>query len=195
MTGAPPPGGAFEDLDGHSLEDLVDYLDRGRVPADPSIDDSPSCRIALAGLERLRGVAGTLLDEDAAAAPRTDGWVGAVLSRIALESRPGRRFPIPDLPAGVEGTITEGALRGLVRAVGDAVPGLLTGRVRIEPCADGTRLDLDVEVSVAFGAPIEAAVAELRRRVADLLPRRTPFAVARMDVRVRDVLPGPVDAR
>jgi len=43
-------------LAGHTIEDLSDYLDRGRTPADPTIDDSPECQIALRSLQRLRTV-------------------------------------------------------------------------------------------------------------------------------------------
>ena len=115
-----------------------------------------------------------------------------VIARISLEARPGRRFPVPGLPPGTEATVTEGALRGLVRAIGDSVPGLLTGRVRIEPQEPGDRMDLDIEVSMFYGFPIEGTVAEFRRRVVEILPRQAPFTVGRLDVRVKDVveLPG-----
>ena len=46
-----------EDLDGHSIDELTDYLERGRTPADPSIEGSPACRNALRALERLRDLA------------------------------------------------------------------------------------------------------------------------------------------
>jgi hypothetical protein len=193
MTDARPPSGPFEDLDGHTLDELVDYLDRGRTPLDPGIEASPACRIALAGLERLRLMAGGLLEEDAAVEQKhPDCWMTAVLDRISVEARPGRRFPVPGLPTGTEATVTEGALRGLVRAVGDSVPGLLTGRVRVEPQDSGDRMDLDIEVSMFYGFPIEDTVAEFRRRVVEILPRQAPFTVGRLDVRVKDVveLPG-----
>jgi len=192
MTDARPPGGPVEDLDGHTLDELVDYLDRGRTPYDPGIESSPACRIALAGLERLRARAADLLEEDAAAAPaRPEHWMTAVLDRISLESRPGRRFALPDLPVGTDAVVTEGALRGLVRAVGDSVPGLLTGRVRFTPQEPGGAVDLAVEVSLVFGAPVDGTVAEFRRRVLALLPDQAPFPIGRLDVRVRDVLEVP----
>ena len=40
----------FEDLDGHTIEELSDYLDAGRTPVDASIEGSPGCRIALDAL-------------------------------------------------------------------------------------------------------------------------------------------------
>ena len=189
MTDATSPRPPFEDLDGCTLEQLDDYLDRGRSPADPAIEGSPACRIALAALERLRAMAGTLLEEDAAAAPRDrEPWVGEVMSRISIESRAGRRFAFPaDLP-GVEAVVTEGALRGLVRAIGDSVPGLLTGRVRLRPDETGDLVDVEVEANLLLGYSAPAAAAELRERVATLLPQHAPFAVRRVDLRIRDLI-------
>jgi len=188
MTDPPVPSAVPDDLDGHTLEELSDYLDRGRTPLDPSIEMSPACRIALAGLERLRALAGPLLQLDAESAPADDRWMDRVLSRISLESRSGRRFPLVDLPTDADAVVTEGALRGLVRAIGDSVPGLLTGRVRFRVDEESSVVDLEVDVHVVYGTPIDEAVAELRRRVAALLPLHAPFAVRALDVHVRDVL-------
>jgi hypothetical protein len=188
MTDAPTPSRLPDDLDGHTLDELAYYLDRGRTPLDPSIESSPTCRIALAGLERLRSMAGPLLEDDAAAAPASDRWIDEVIGRISLESRAGRRFAFTGLPAGTEAVVTEGALRGLVRAIGDSVPGLITGRVRFDPDEDAGTIDLAVDVDVFYGTSIEAAAAEFRRRIATLLPLHAPFAVGALDLRVRDVL-------
>ena len=43
-----------EDLDGHTIDELADYLDAGMLPADPSIDESAACQNALAAIVRLR---------------------------------------------------------------------------------------------------------------------------------------------
>jgi hypothetical protein len=194
MTDAPVGVPAADDFDGHTLAELGEYLDRGRHPVDPSIESSPACRIALAGLERLREIAGPLLQQDADAAPSNEGWIDEVLGRISLESRAGRRFPFPDAPLGVDAVVTEGALRGLVRAVGDSIPGVLTGRVRVRPEEDGARLDLEVDITVFYGTSIEVAAAEFRQRIARLLPLHAPFSVGSLDLRVRDVLErGPED--
>jgi len=189
MTDAPPPGAPFDDLDGHTVDELNDYLDRGRQPRDPDIEGSPACRIALGALERLRATASTLLEDDAAAAPADqDSWVGEVLGRISLESRAGRRFPFEVSTPGVEAVVTEGALRGLVRAIGDSVPGLLTGRVRLEPDETGALLDVEVEANILLGFPVPVAAAQLRERVEEQLPRLAPFRVRRVDLRIRDVV-------
>lgn len=188
MTDVPTWSSGPDEFDGHTLEELADYLDRGRTPIDPSIEQSPACRIALSGLERLRAMAERFLEQDASTAPPPERWIDDVLGRISLESRAGRRFPFSDLPAGVEAVVSEGALRGLVRAVGDSIPGLLTGRVRLHLDDAAAALDLQVDVTVFYGTPIDDAATEFRRRIALVLPRHAPFAVGQLDLRVRDVL-------
>ena len=53
------------DLDGHTLDELTDYLDAGRQPADRSIDESPGCQLALDALERLQGLGAELIAAEA----------------------------------------------------------------------------------------------------------------------------------
>lgn len=184
----PDPSTPLEDFDGHSLEELSDYLERGRTPVDPTIEASPSCRIALAALERLRSLAGGLLSQDAAEHPEGESWVSDVVNRISLESRAGRSFPFDlDLP-GVRASVTEGALRGLVRALGDSIPGLLTGRVRLEPSESGECVDVEVEASLFYGYSVPAAAALLRERVEAVLPRQAPFSVRKVDLRIRAII-------
>jgi hypothetical protein len=179
-TPLPLPGFGPEDLDGHTLEELADYLERDRRPVDPSIEESPACLIALDALQRLRDTAGSFLDDDQADAA-SDDWIGAVLEAIPLDARSGRSFPIrtpyPDLDAAV----TEGALRGLVRAIGDAVPGLLVGGVRLSP---GGTPSLDVDVALVHGHALPDAVDRLRRDLFGELPLHVPFPVDVVDVHV-----------
>ncbi|MGT2426467.1 hypothetical protein [Amnibacterium kyonggiense] len=68
------------------------------------------------------------------------------------------------------------------------MPGVLTGRVRLEPDGLGSRLDLAVDVTVFYGTSIEGATSEFRRRVALLLPQHAPFSLGTLDLRVSDVL-------
>ena len=84
-----------DDLDGHTIDELSDYLDRGRTPLDPSIEGSAGCRIALGSLERLRQISQSLVEVDAAAeAPRNDDWLGGILESIGREARAGRDIPL-----------------------------------------------------------------------------------------------------
>ena len=50
VPGAPAYRIEPDDLDGHTIDELADYLDAGMQPADPSIDDSAACQNALAAI-------------------------------------------------------------------------------------------------------------------------------------------------
>ncbi|WP_369374149.1 hypothetical protein AB1046_08145 [Promicromonospora sp. Populi] len=179
-----------EGLDGHTIEELTDYLEAGRVPADPSIDGSPACQLALDALERLRGLTPALIAADTAAEPEADdGWVARVLGGIALEAHAGRRIPLTPPEPHADLGITEGAVRGLIRAAENAVPGVLVGRCRFE--GDVTELGAPVRVlvdaSVPYGEPLPRLADELRLEIAARLRVHTELNVTAIDITVRDV--------
>lgn len=183
------PGFDPADLDGHTMDELIDYLDAGRTPVDPSIEGSPGCRIALDALTRLRDLGPALLDEDVQAEPPADeGWVRQIMTNIALDARAGRRIPVvvaePDDVA-----MTEGAVRGLVRAAEAEVPGVLIGRCRLDGdvTTPGAPIRVEVEASVPYGEPIAALATRLRAAVAATLERHTELVVTAIDVVVHDV--------
>ncbi|WP_217178634.1 Asp23/Gls24 family envelope stress response protein [Streptomyces sp. AC495_CC817] len=179
-----------EDLDGHTIEELSDYLDAGREPADPSIDDSPGCRLALDALERLRGVTSAMLAADEAAnAEVDDSWVDRILSGIALDARAGRRIPVDSGDARIDLGVTEGAVRGLVRAAEELFPGVLVGRCRLDGdvTEPGAPVRLDLEVSVPYGEPIPALAQQLRAEVGRRLAAHTELVVAGIDITIEDI--------
>jgi len=183
-----------EDLDGHTLDQLADYLERGRTPTDRTIEGSPACQIALAALERLQAFGAELLEADAAAAPPSaDAWIADVLSSISLDARAGRSIPLTHRAPGTDAHVTEGAIRGLIRATGDEVPGVLVGRVRLLGDVERERAEvaLELDVHVRFGVPIPVAVAALRRRLLEVLPRHASFSITRIDIRVRELSDAP----
>lgn len=181
-----------EDLDGHTLDELSDYLDRGRSPADPSIDDSPACQIALSALQRLRAVAGAFLEEDDRAAGTDEDWIGRVLAVLPIEARAGRDFPLPVAEPDTDASVTEGALRGLVRSIGDAVPGLLVGSVRFgDPDPETQRVDLSVQIGLRYGVPLQEAEAAFREALRSGLAPHAPFRLGRIDIRVVALIGGP----
>lgn len=181
-----------EDLDGHTLDELSDYLDRGRRPADPSIDDSPACQIALSALQRLRAVTGSFLDEDDRGTGTDEDWIGRVLAVLPLEARAGRDFPLPVAEPDTDASVTEGALRGLVRTIGDAVPGLLVGSVRFGDADPVTQqVDLDVQVALRYGVPLQDAEAGFRDALRSGLAPHAPFRLGRIDIRVVALIGGP----
>lgn len=178
------------DLDGHTLEELSDYLDAGRQPADPSIDGSPGCQLALDALERLQGLGGQLIDADAAESPDVDpSWVDRILSGIALDARAGRRIPFEAPEPSVDLGITEGAVRGLIRSAENAVPGVLVGRCRLDGdvTVPGAPIRIDVEASARFGESIPRMVERLRAEVEQRLRAHTGLNIVAIDVRIRDV--------
>lgn len=178
------PGG----LDGHTLDELNDYLDDDRRPADPSIDNSPACQIALGALERLRAVTGAYLDEDDPPSASDQSWIAGALSAISLEARAGRSFPYPRTETDTVAHVTEGALRGLIRSIGDDAGGLIVGKVRFGPTEDEQPVDLRIEVAAVYGSPIAGTVEAFTRTLDLVLRRQAPMPVGRIDVHVVDVV-------
>lgn len=178
------------DLDGHTLEELSDYLESGRLPLDPSIEGSPGCQLALDALERLRGLGGQLIDADAAAMPEVDdSWVDRILSGIALDARAGRRIPFAETEPDVDFGITEGAVRGLIRSAENAVPGILVGRSTLDGdvTTAGAPVRIAIEVNAVYGESIPTAIERLRTEVADRLRRQTDLVITGIDVTVKDI--------
>ena len=178
------------DLDGHTLEELTDYLEAGRLPLDPDIEGSPGCQLALDALERLRGLGGQLMEADTAAMPEVDdSWVDRILSGIALDARAGRRIPFEEAEAGVDFGITEGVVRGLIRSAENAVPGILVGHSTLEGDATtvGAPIRITIEVNALYGESILAAVERLRQEVGERVHRHTDLALTGIDITVRDV--------
>lgn len=182
-----------EDLDGYSIDDLADYLDAGMRPANPRIDGSPACLMALSALLRLRAAAIDVLEADAAAEPEPDeAWVRSVLTNISIEARAGRAIPFHTDPAAAESLhITEGAVRNAVRDAGDMVPGLLISKVLLDGDADllDAPVTVRVEVTVLWGTNIPDRVETLRVGIGTALRRITELRIDAIDVTVTDVLP------
>lgn len=185
-----PLGLDMSDLDGHTIEELTDYLDAGRTPADPSIEGSPGCVLALDALERLRALTPVLIARDEAAEPAPEtSWVQSILSGIAMDARSGRRIPLSDPDETSDLAITEGAVRGLIRAAENVFPGILIGRCRLngDVTASDAEVGVEVDVSVPFGEPIMQLADRLRVEIAARLRRHTRLAVTGIDITIRDI--------
>ncbi|WP_378146261.1 hypothetical protein ACFJGV_01425 [Cnuibacter sp. UC19_7] len=178
-----------ERLDGHTVEELSDYLDAGRLPADPTIDDSAGCQIALAALERLRATSLSALDAAESATPHDESWIRSVMADIAMDAHAGRDIPIPYPDPAVRLAITEGAVRELVRSVGDAQEGLLVGRVRLVGDVEtlGAPVGLQITVTVRYGYEIPVVVAALRGAVRAALLHHVVLDVDDIEVTVTDI--------
>lgn len=183
-----------DDLDGHTIEELSDYLDSGRFPADSSIDESAGCQIALDALERLRALTPELIAADTKAESEADeSWVERILAGIALDARAGRRIPIVIDRPGVDAGITEGAVRGVIRAAENTVPGVLIGRCRFDGdvTVPGEPVLIRVDVSVPYGLPIPSLVDRLRAEISTRLSAHTTLNVTGINITVSDLRQSP----
>lgn len=171
-----------EDLDGHTLDELSEYLERDRRPVDPTIEDSAACQLALRALQQLRDLAAGYLDGESTAPPSGPDWIPAVLARLPLDVRAGRRYEFPVLGDSLDAVITEGAIRGLARAIGDRVPGVLVGAVRL---GDVSPVEFDIDIAVEHGIRIPSAATAYRHELGIALQRQVPFPVGAINIHVR----------
>ena len=184
------PNTAAHDASEDIIADLSEYLDRGENPPRELLDRSPAHQIALESLLRFRSVAGGLIQADVDAEPaRDDSWVSRILTNIHIEARAGRSIPLTSSTPSAELSITEGAVRGLIRAAGDSIPGTLIGRCRLDGdvSAPGTPITVSVEASVYWGDPIPDAAQHIREDIAIALRRHTELTLAAINVTVTDV--------
>ncbi|MDR6172426.1 hypothetical protein [Curtobacterium sp. SORGH_AS_0776] len=181
-----------DDLDGHTIDELADYLDAGMQPADPSIDHSPACQNALAAIVRLRQSSlGSLEAAAEQEAPADESWISGVLANISLEARAGRDVPLRPAAPTERPVMTEGAIRSLVRTAGDAVPDALIARCTLEGDVTelGAPVRIVVEIAVRVGSTIQRVASDIRETVAEVLATETDLLVESVDVVVRDLLP------
>jgi len=176
-----------------TIQQLSDYLDAGRSPADPEIDHDAEAQAVLTALERLRSASRDLLERDArTSAPADEAWFDELMETVTRESRAGRTIPYPQYDPQTALETTEGAVRALVRAVGDRVPGILVSRVAlhgdlVESGGSGGTVVVEVSVSLRWGVASRSAIDELRSAVAATLVRHTPLVPSAVDIVVADV--------
>jgi uncharacterized alkaline shock family protein YloU len=175
---------------GYTLDDLSDYLDRGREPAIPAIDANAECQAMLSTLERVGSLSRELVTQDARDNPTLDeSWLASLVATIGRELRAGRDIPLASSDPSTTLAITEGAIRELIRAAGDSVDGVLVGSCSL----DGDLSDPDaaitvrVSISVVLRAPVVELAQHVRERVHSELLRHTQLGVAAIDVTVVDV--------
>lgn len=174
---------------GFSLDDLSDYLDRGREPAILAIDGNAECQAMLATLERVGALSRDIVVQDARDNPEIEeSWLQGLLTSISREVRAGRDIPLSSSEPNTRLTITEGAVHELVRAAGDSVEGVLVGRCTL----DGDLSDpnaavrVSLTISVVLSAPIVGLAAAVRERVYSELLKHTELTIESVDVTVTD---------
>lgn len=177
-------------VDGHTMEELGAYLDRGRIPRDASIENSPACRLALSGMQRLRELSWDAMQHRAEDDPdRDSAWISGLLDTIRAEVRSGRDIPVEHPDPRLRLTMTEAAVRGLVRRAGDTMGGVVMGRCTLDGdvAEPGTPIRVEVTASIAYGLPTDATADRLRARIAEVLARHTEIVIDRIDVVFDDV--------
>ena len=176
---------------GHSLAELSEYLDTGRIGNPEHLAQCPECQSGLASLRRLSDLGHDLLDADVTeAGSGSDDWMQAILGNLRLELRPGRSIPVRgDDPEDLLSE-TEGAVSALIRSIADGLPGTAAGKCRLQGdvTEPGAPITVGVEIAVVFGHPLEERAAALRRELAETLARDTELNVTAIDVTITDVL-------
>lgn len=180
----------LDDLNGHTVDELADYYDAGLTPADPSIDNSAGCQIALAAIRRLRTLTNAFIEEEARTLPPPDEtWITGILNQIGAQAQAGRDVPLHLLEGEGSVVITEGAVRAIVRSAGDRVPGLIVGRVSLigDITRPGRPVTVDVDATVMWGQNIPDSAEQLKRAIDAELRKHTYLNVTSIDVSVHDV--------
>jgi uncharacterized alkaline shock family protein YloU len=175
---------------GRTLEELSSYLDRGRIPFDPHIESCPECLNAIEALQRVARLSRDLIADDAAHLPQPpQSWFEGILSAIHSELRAGRSFPIHHPDPRVTITVTEGAVRSLVRSTADSLDGIFIGRTEIVGDAEqpGEPVVINVTASVAWGRSIPELTESLRALVYRVLGEHTELNVTAVNVSVEEL--------
>jgi len=189
MTDAPTGDGIGGS--GYTLEQLSEYLDRGRTPAIEAIESNVECQALLASLERYGSLSRDLVSRDAAEHPTIDeSWLSSLLTSITREAKAGRDIPLANGDPLTKLAITEGAVRGLVRTAGDSIDGVIVGRCSLTEVVEGdpaAGVTVAVSVSVALGTPVHGAAEAVRQAVYTALLKHTELLVVTVDVTVADL--------
>lgn len=175
---------------GRTIEELSEYVEAGRRPRDPHIESCPECLNAIEALERVGQLSRDLVEDDASRMPRPpESWFEGILSVIHSELRAGRSFPIHHPDPRVTITVTEGAVRSLVRSRADALDGIYLGRTDIVGDAEvaGAPVRIELSASVAWGRSIPELTSALRELVYRVLSEHTELNVTAVDVAVEEL--------
>lgn len=179
-----------DDLDGHTMEELGDYLDRDRTPTDPSIENSAACRLALSGMTRIRELSREALERESRRDPgRDDTWIAGLLDTIKAEITSGRDIPVSDPDPTIRLTLTEAAVRGMIRRAGDTLGGVIMGRCTLDGdvTTPGAVIRIDVTASLEYGRSADATADRLRERIAYALETHTELVLGAIDITFDDV--------
>lgn len=173
-----------------TIDDLSDYLDSDRTPVIPEIENSPECRAMLDSLERVGALSRELIARDVELNPTIDErWLGGLIASIGREVKAGRDIPLASADPATSLSITEGAVRELVRVAGDSIDGVLVGSCAIDGdlMLPAEPLRVAVTISVVLNGPVTALADAVRQRVYSELLKHTELTIGAVDVTVTDV--------
>ena len=175
---------------GKTIEELSAYLAADRMPPNPDIDTCPECLSALDGLDHVAQLSRDLIARDIGRQPDPpESWITTIMTNIAQEVRSGRSLPLRHDNPEVTLSITEGAVRALVRSVGDGIDGVVIGRCRID--GDAETLDAPVQIaitaSILWGCSPQELSEVLRSRVREALRQHTDLSVAAVNIVIDDL--------
>lgn len=175
---------------GRTVEDLSDYLAADRTPRDAHIESCPECLNALQGLARVSQLSRDLLAQDVADQPAIpESWIKGIMVNIQNEVRAGRSLPLRHPDPRVNLSVTEGAVRALIRSVGDDIRDIVIGRCRLDGDVEepGASIEVTITASVAWAVPIVPLSALLRSRIFDALERHTELNVTAVNIAIEDL--------
>ncbi len=175
-----------DDLDGHTMDELSDYLDAGRSPRDPSIEDSPGCRRALSTLARLRAAAWALLEAKAQEErDHDDPWMSRVIGGVRRQAL--ARFGQLDLTGTA--ARSEGAVRWLIRTAVDETGRALVGRCAVVGDLDraGGPIIVRVSISAAWGEGLPELAGSMRLAILEALGRHTELNIVSVEISIDDI--------
>lgn len=175
---------------GKTVDELSDYLAADRLPYDPEIENCPECLNALDALERVGMLSRSLLEREARELPPPPvNWFDRIMDVVRSEMRVGRSLPVQHPDPRVRITITEGAVRALVRSVGDEIEGLYVGRVDLDGDAEvpGAPVEVNITGTIGWDRSVLDATSLLRTAVYDALAQHTDLNVVAVNVTIEDV--------
>ncbi|MGX5653590.1 Asp23/Gls24 family envelope stress response protein [Geodermatophilus nigrescens] len=189
-TDPPPLVLADEPLPcGTTVDDLLARVTEGRPPSAHQ-RRCPHCRAGLAELSVLWAPVQDLAAEDVRAP-------AAVLEAVMDRVRELSRHPWHAVVPGTTGQtrIAARVVGAVARLAAQSVPQvtLALGRARrdaVEPAVGvaGTRVVVDIDIAVDYGAVIGEVARQVRAQITDDLGRHTGLTVAEVNVHVVDVL-------